>query len=50
MKNPAERLGADGLVDTGRQHPFFKGIDWQALKEKRVNPLRKEKMGVGVVF
>lgn len=21
-----------------RQHPFFEGIDWQALQEKRVKP------------
>jgi hypothetical protein len=38
MKNPKERLGADGSVDTIRQHPFFRGIDWMALKQKRVEP------------
>jgi serine/threonine protein kinase len=38
MKNPAERLGSNGSVDTVRQHPFFTGIDWQALREKRVEP------------
>jgi serine/threonine protein kinase len=42
MKNPTKRLGSNGSVDTVRQHPFFKGIDWQALQEKRVKPLEKE--------
>jgi novel protein kinase C epsilon type len=39
IKNPAERLGSNGSVDTVRQLPFFKGIDWQALQEKWVKPL-----------
>jgi novel protein kinase C epsilon type len=38
IKNPAERLWSNGSVDAVRQHPFFKGIDWQALQEKRVKP------------
>jgi serine/threonine protein kinase len=42
MKNPTERLGSSGSVDTVRQHPFFKGIDWQAVQEKRVKPPEKE--------
>jgi len=42
MKNPAQRLGSSGSVDAVRQHPFFKGIDWQALQEKRVKPPVKE--------
>jgi len=50
MKSPVERLDADGSVDTVRQHPFFKGTDWQALKEKRVSPQGKEKAGIRVVF
>jgi hypothetical protein len=50
MKNPAERLGADDLVDTVRQHPFFKRIDWQAQEEKQVKPPDKEKVGVSSVF
>ena len=41
-KDPAQRLGCDGSVDTLRQHPFFKGIDWKALQEKRVKPPEKE--------
>jgi hypothetical protein len=44
MKNPAQRLGSNGSVDTVRQHPFFEGIDWQALQEKRVKPPEKEKV------
>ena len=39
MKDPAQRLGPD----TVRQEPFFKGIDWKALQEKRVKPPEKEK-------
>jgi len=42
MKNPAQRLGSNSSVDTVRQHPFFKGIDWQDLKKKRVKPPEKE--------
>ena len=43
MKNSQKRLGTTGSVDTIRQHPFFKGIDWKALQEKRVQPPEKEK-------
>ena len=50
MKNPSERLGADGSEDTVRQQRFFKGIDWQALEEKRVKPPEMEKVGVRYVF
>jgi len=35
---------------TVRQHPFFKGIDWQAVEEKRMNSPGEEKVGVRVVF
>ena len=42
-KDPALRLGSDGSVDTVRQHPFFKDIDWKALQDKRVKPPEKEK-------
>jgi serine/threonine protein kinase len=38
MKNPKERLGANGSDNAVRQHPFFEGIDWKALQEKRVKP------------
>jgi len=41
MKNPAQRLGSNGSVDTVRQHPFF---NWQALQEKQVKPPQKEKV------
>ena len=41
MKNPAQQLGSNGSVDTVRQHPFFKGIDWQALQEEWVKPPEK---------
>ena len=41
-RNPAQRLGSNGSVDAVRQHPFFRGIDWQALQEKRVKPPEKE--------
>jgi novel protein kinase C epsilon type len=36
-KDPERRLGSDS-DNTVRQHPFFKGIDWEALEEKRVKP------------
>ena len=38
MKDPNQRLGSNGSVKAVRQHPFFKGIDWKALQEKRVEP------------
>ena len=34
----------NGSVDTVRQHSFFKGIDWQALQEKRLKTPEKEKV------
>jgi hypothetical protein len=46
MKNPAEQLRADGSVDTVRQHPFLKGINWQVQEDNRVKPPDKEKVGV----
>jgi len=42
MKDPKQRLGSNGLFDEIREHPFFKGIDWKALQEKRVKPPEKE--------
>jgi serine/threonine protein kinase len=38
IREPTERLGANGSVDTIRKHPFFEGLDWVALEEKRVAP------------
>jgi len=43
MKDPEQRLGSKGSFEAIRQHPFFKGIDWKALQEKRVKPPEKEK-------
>lgn len=34
-KNPDDRLGANGPEEI-RAHPWFTGVDWQALLEKRV--------------
>jgi hypothetical protein len=42
MKDPEEGLGSNGSDDTVRQHHFFKGIDWQALQEKRAKPPPKK--------
>jgi len=41
MKDPKQRLGSNSSVKAVRQHPFFKGIDWKALQEKRVKPPEK---------
>jgi serine/threonine protein kinase len=38
MKDPKQRLGSNSSVNRVRQHPFFKGIDWKALQEKRMKP------------
>jgi len=35
-RNPYERLGAYGRLDSVREQPFFRGVDWRALQEKRV--------------
>jgi len=43
-KNPYKRLGAYGRVDSVREEPFFRGVDWRALQEKRVKPPQKPKM------
>jgi serine/threonine protein kinase len=42
MKDPKQRLGSNGSVNAVRKHPFFNGIDWKALQEKRVKPPEKE--------
>jgi len=44
MKDPTQRLGSNASVEAVRQHPFFKGIDWRAVHEKRVKPPEKEKV------
>jgi len=43
-KNPALRLGSNGSIDVVRQHSFSKGIVWQAVHEKRVEPPEKKKV------
>jgi serine/threonine protein kinase len=42
-KDPKLRLGASGSDFTIQQHSFFRGIDWLALQEKRVEPPEEEK-------
>jgi hypothetical protein len=41
MKNPEKRLGTAASVNTIRKHPFFTGLDWVALQQKRVELLEK---------
>ncbi|CAF1589756.1 unnamed protein product, partial [Didymodactylos carnosus] len=43
LKNPRRRLGAKGSDDV-KKHPFFNGIDWNALAEKRVPAPIKPKL------
>jgi len=43
-KDPYERLGAYGQLDSVREQPFFRGIDWRALREKRIKPPVKPKI------
>jgi hypothetical protein len=40
-KEPHEWLDAYGQLDIVREQPFFRGIDWHALQEKRVKPPQK---------
>jgi serine/threonine kinase 32 len=37
-KKGNERIGYDG-VDEIKTHPFFSGIDWNAVENKRLQPL-----------
>ncbi|ORZ35659.1 hypothetical protein BCR44DRAFT_1461002 [Catenaria anguillulae PL171] len=38
-KDPRKRLGAGALdADEIKRHPFFKGVDWDALLAKRIPP------------
>ena len=43
-RNPHEHLGAYGRLDSVREQPFFRGVDWRALREKRVKPPQKPKI------
>ncbi|KAA8499057.1 Serine/threonine-protein kinase gad8 [Porphyridium purpureum] len=48
-KNPAKRLGSGGVQDV-ISHPFFRGIDWEALLRMELEPPIKlgiEKAGLG---
>ena len=42
-RNPSKRLGAgpEGAEEIKR-HPFFKGIEWKVVKEKKMNPPKPE--------
>ncbi len=42
-RNPSKRLGAgsEGAEEIKR-HPFFKGIDWQVVKDKKMTPPKPE--------
>ena len=40
-KDPADRLGTHGRLHSVRKQPFFKGINWDALKQKKVQPPEK---------
>ncbi|CAI2375723.1 unnamed protein product [Moneuplotes crassus] len=35
MKNPKDRLGSDYGFFAIKQHPFFKGVDWKIIAEKK---------------
>ncbi|KAH9482608.1 Serine/threonine-protein kinase SCH9 [Psilocybe cubensis] len=37
-RNPKHRLGAVRDAEELKEHPFFKGIDWVALAQKKVTP------------
>ncbi|CAF0969681.1 unnamed protein product [Didymodactylos carnosus] len=43
LKNPRRRLGAKGSDDV-KKHPFFNGIDWDALAQKRTSAPIKPKL------
>ncbi|XP_053304774.1 ribosomal protein S6 kinase alpha-5-like [Spea bombifrons] len=37
LKDPKKRLGATGACPI-KDHPFFKGLDWDALAQRKVSP------------
>lgn len=39
-RNPAERLGANGSMEI-KSHPFFHGIDWKKLLQRKYEPTFK---------
>jgi hypothetical protein len=44
IKDAIKRLGAYDRSDRVREQPFFKGIDWSALRENREKPPQKPKI------
>jgi serine/threonine protein kinase len=42
-RNPSKRLGAgpEG-ADEIKRHPFFNGIDWQTVRDKKLKPPKPE--------
>lgn len=40
IKNPKQRLGANGATEV-KEHPFFKGIEWNAVLNKEIPPPMK---------
>lgn len=47
IKNPAKRLGCvatQGGEHAILTHPFFKELDWNALKQRRIRPPFKPKI------
>ena len=49
-KDPELRLGSSGSDVTIQQHSFFRGIDWLALEEKRVEPPEDDTKGFSKVL
>ena len=38
-RNPSKRLGAGpGGADEIKKHPFFNGIDWEAVRDRKLKP------------
>lgn len=37
-RNPAHRLGSHGGARELKSHPFFEGIDWEAMSQKQISP------------
>ena len=36
IKDQSERFGSEGGFDTIKKHPFFKGLDFDALEQKKI--------------
>lgn len=48
-KDPKLRLGANGVQEI-KNHPFFAGINWQDIIEKKVDPPIKPVLNSTVCF